>query len=65
MKTYNQLTGEQRSQIYALNKTDLSQNKIAKQLDARQSTISRSYRVIQANAVIALNKLDNWQNNAS
>lgn len=41
MKTYNQLTYEQRCQIYALNKTGMSQNKIANQLSVSQSTISR------------------------
>jgi len=41
MKTYNQLIYEQRCQIYALNKTGMSQNKIAKQLNVSQSTISR------------------------
>ncbi len=30
MKTYKQLTYEQRCQIYALSKTDISQNKMAK-----------------------------------
>ncbi|WP_041766505.1 IS30 family transposase [Psychromonas ingrahamii] len=57
MKTYNQLTYEQRCQIYALKKTGLSQNKIAKQLSVSQSTISRElsrntgkrgYRIQQA-----------------
>ncbi|MFT6910526.1 MAG: IS30 family transposase [Oleiphilaceae bacterium] len=43
MKTYNQLTYEQRCQIYALNKTGLSQNKISKQLSVSQSTISREF----------------------
>ncbi|MFQ3339015.1 MAG: IS30 family transposase, partial [Colwellia sp.] len=32
MKTYSQLTYEQRCQIYALNKIGMSQNKIAQQL---------------------------------
>jgi IS30 family transposase len=32
MKKYKQLTYEQRCQIYALSKTDMSQNKMAKQL---------------------------------
>jgi IS30 family transposase len=41
MKTYKQLTYEIRCQIYALKKTDLSQNKIAQQLKVSQSTISR------------------------
>jgi len=41
IKTYNQLTYEQRCQIYALNKTGLSQNKITKEFDASQSTASR------------------------
>ncbi|WP_240916923.1 helix-turn-helix domain-containing protein [Pseudoalteromonas sp. Z1A8] len=44
MKTYKQLTYEQRCQIYALNKTGLSQNKIAKQLNVSQSTISREFQ---------------------
>ncbi|MFT7053835.1 MAG: IS30 family transposase [Psychromonas sp.] len=54
MKTYKQLTYEQRCQIYALNKTGLSQNKIAKKLNVSQSTISREsfrkrgYRIKQA-----------------
>jgi IS30 family transposase len=43
MKTYKQLTYEQRCQIYALSKTGLSQNKIAKQLKVSQSTISREF----------------------
>jgi IS30 family transposase len=43
MKTYKQLTYEQRCQIYALSKTDMSQNKIAKQLNVSQSTISREF----------------------
>lgn len=57
MKTYKQLTYEQRCQIYALNKTGMSQNKIANQLSVSQSTISREllrntakrgYRIKQA-----------------
>jgi len=60
MKTYKQLTYEQRCQIYALKKTGLSQNKIAKQLKVSQSTISREfqrnkgkrgYRIKQAQAL--------------
>jgi len=60
MKTYEQLTYEQRCQIYALNKTGLSQNKIAEQLSVNQSTISRElnrntgkrgYRIKQAQAL--------------
>ena len=43
MRTYKQLTYEQRCQIYALNKTGMSQNKIAKQLNVGQSTISREF----------------------
>jgi IS30 family transposase len=43
MKTYKQLTYEQRCQIYALSKTGMSQNKIAKQLKVSQSTISREF----------------------
>lgn len=35
MKTYKQLTYEQRCQIYALSKTGMSQNKIAKQLNVK------------------------------
>ncbi len=41
MKTYKQLAYEIRCQIYALNKTGLSQNKISQQLKVSQSTISR------------------------
>jgi IS30 family transposase len=57
MKTYSQLTYEQRCQIYALNKIGMSQNKIAQQLSVSQSTISRElsrntgkrgYRIKQA-----------------
>ena len=60
MKTYEQLTYEQRCQIYALNKADLSQNEIAEQLSVNQSTISRElnrntgkrgYRIKQAQAL--------------
>jgi IS30 family transposase len=43
MKTYKQLTYEQRCQIDALSKTGMSQNKIAKQLKVSQSTISRAF----------------------
>jgi IS30 family transposase len=43
MKSYKQLTYEERCQIYALNKTGLSQNKIASQLSVRQSAISREF----------------------
>ena len=57
MKTYKQLTYELRCQIYALNKTGTSQNKIARQLNVSQSTLSqvllrntgkRGYRIKQA-----------------
>jgi IS30 family transposase len=41
MKTYKQLTYEQRCQISALNKSGMSQNKIAQQLNVSQSTIRR------------------------
>ncbi|WP_201294528.1 helix-turn-helix domain-containing protein [Colwellia sp. 20A7] len=41
MKTYKQLTYEERRQIYALNKSAISQNKIAALLSVSQSTISR------------------------
>ncbi len=37
MKTYKQLTYELRCQIYALKKTGMSQNKMAKQLSISQS----------------------------
>jgi IS30 family transposase len=59
MKTYKQLTYELRCQIYALKKTGMSQNKMAKQLNISQSTISRElsrntgkrgYRIKQAQA---------------
>jgi IS30 family transposase len=43
MKTYKQLTYELRCQIYALNKTGMSQNKIAQQLKVSQLTISREF----------------------
>jgi IS30 family transposase len=57
MKTYKQLTYELRCQIYALKKIGLSQNKMARQLNVSQSTISRElsrntgkrgYRIKQA-----------------
>lgn len=60
MKTYKQLTYELRCQIYALKKTGMSQNKISKQLNIHQSTISRElsrnagkrgYRIKQAQAL--------------
>ena len=44
MKTYVQLTYEQRCQIYALNNTDLSLQKIANAAGVSQSTISRELR---------------------
>lgn len=40
-KAYNHLTYEQRCQIFALKKSGLSQNKMAKQLGVAQSTISK------------------------
>jgi IS30 family transposase len=43
MKTYKQLTYEVRCQIYALNKSGMSQNQMAKQLNVSQSTISREF----------------------
>ena len=43
MKTYKQLSYELRCQIHALNKTGMSQNKIARQLNVSQSTISREF----------------------
>ncbi|WP_127924173.1 MULTISPECIES: helix-turn-helix domain-containing protein [unclassified Pseudoalteromonas] len=57
MKTYKQPSYEERCQIYALNKSQMSQNKIAEQLNVSQSTISRElarntglrgYRIKQA-----------------
>ncbi|MGK0305090.1 MAG: IS30 family transposase [Gammaproteobacteria bacterium] len=56
MKTY-----KQRCQIYALSKTGMSQNKIAKQLKVSQSTINRAFPVIQANEAIVLSKLKHRQ----
>ncbi|TYL48620.1 helix-turn-helix domain-containing protein [Marinomonas sp. IMCC 4694] len=41
MTSYNQLTYGVRCQIYALKKTGMSQNKIARQRRVNQSTISR------------------------
>lgn len=40
-KSYNQLTYEQRCQIYALKKSGFSQRQIAKNVEVNQSTISR------------------------
>jgi len=42
ISTYQQFAYEQRCQIYALNKTGLSHNKIARQLNVSQSTIGRA-----------------------
>ncbi|MFT7387222.1 MAG: IS30 family transposase [Candidatus Endobugula sp.] len=44
MKTYVQLTYEQRCQIYAFNNTDLSQQKIADAVGVSQSAISRELK---------------------
>jgi IS30 family transposase len=41
MKTYKQLTYEQRCKIYASSKTGMNQKKFTKQLKVSQSTISR------------------------
>lgn len=58
MNKYKQLTEALRYQLYALNKSGMSQTKIAEQLDVSQSTISRElrrnigklgYRPLQAN----------------
>ena len=58
-KGYHHLTYDQRCQIYALKKSGMSQNQIAKQIDATQSTISKelkrnsgqkNYRYKQAHA---------------
>jgi IS30 family transposase len=43
MTTYKQLTYVLRCQIYALNKTGMSQNKIARQLHVSQLSISREF----------------------
>ena len=43
IKTFKLLIHEQRCQIYALSKSGMSQNKIAKQLKDSQSTISREF----------------------
>ncbi|PKH04481.1 helix-turn-helix domain-containing protein [Psychromonas sp. MB-3u-54] len=51
------MPNQQRCQIYALNKTGLSQNKIAKQLSVSQATISREFFGIQVSVVIVLSKL--------
>jgi transposase, IS30 family len=44
MKSYKQLTHEQRCQIYALKKSDLSQKAIADIVEVSQSTISRELK---------------------
>lgn len=44
MRTYTQLTYEQRCQIYALNNTDLTQQQIADAVGVSQSAISRELR---------------------
>ena len=44
MRTYTQLTYEQRCQIYALNNTDLTQQEIADTVGVSQSAISRELR---------------------
>ena len=44
MQTYKQLTYEQRCQIYALKKTNISQQKIANIIGASQSAVSRELK---------------------
>ena len=44
MKAYQQLTYEQRCQLYALNKTGFSQQKIALAIGVNQATISRELK---------------------
>ena len=44
MRTYTQLTYEQRCQIYAFNNTDLTQQQIADAVGVSQSAISRELR---------------------
>lgn len=44
MNTYTQLTYEQRCQIYTLNNTDFSQQKIADAVGVSQSAISREFK---------------------
>ncbi len=44
MKSYKQLTHEQRCQIYALKKSDLSQKAIADIVEVSQSTLSRELK---------------------
>jgi IS30 family transposase len=44
MRTYTQLTQEQRYQIYALLKMDLTQTEIVKLIGVHESTISRELR---------------------
>ena len=44
MKPYKQLTYEQRCQIYALNKSDMSQQDIGDTVGVSQPTISRELR---------------------
>jgi DNA-binding MarR family transcriptional regulator len=67
MKQYTQLTCELRYQLYALNKSGMSQTKIALQLGVDQSSISRelkrnkglrSYRPKQANEKADFRKKD-------
>jgi IS30 family transposase len=41
MPSYNRLTGDKRTELYALKKAGLTQKAIAAQLDADPSTISR------------------------
>jgi IS30 family transposase len=43
MKTYKRLTHELPCQIYALNRTGMNQNKIAKQLNVSRSNVSREF----------------------
>jgi hypothetical protein len=61
MKTYKQLTYEQRCQIDALSKTGMSQNKIAKQLKVFNQPLAGSFPVIRANEAIVLSKLKHRQ----
>ena len=68
MRVYKQLTQEQRYQIYALNKTNISQAEIARIVGVNQSTICcefkrnrglRGYRPKQAQALSNKRKNDN------
>jgi IS30 family transposase len=61
MKTYQQLTYELRCQIYALNKTGMSQNKIARQLNVSRLAACKVIKMTTSLiALIELKIIEKW-----